>query len=97
MPATMTERHQVLIETTAARDKAEALLRGLQEARARSERHLREIGQTDALKAVTGQSSIENAIASTQRMIDTLNRSLLQLKQGLTDEDLALIDSAREF
>jgi len=97
MPATMTERHQVLIETEAAREKAEALLRGLQEARARSERHLREIGQTDALKAVTGQSSIENAIASTQRMIDTLNRSLVQLRQGLTDEDLALIDSAREF
>lgn len=97
MPATMTDRHQVLIETAAAREKAEALLRGLQEARARSERHLREIGQTDAMKAVTGRSSIENAIASTQRMIDTLNRSLVQLKQGLTDEDLALIESAGEF
>ncbi|MCE7972447.1 MAG: hypothetical protein DYG93_12415 [Leptolyngbya sp. PLA2] len=93
----MTDRHQVLIETAAARDKAEALLRGLQEARARSERHLREIGQTDAMKAVTGKSSIENAIASTQRMIDTLNRSLVQLKKELTDEDLVLIESSGEF
>ncbi|MBX3364927.1 MAG: hypothetical protein KF866_09195 [Phycisphaeraceae bacterium] len=87
----MTERQRILLETTAARDKAEALLRGLLDAKARSEKHLAESGQTDPLKKVTGRSAMDNAIASTQRMIDSLNRALAQLKRNLTDEDFEIL------
>lgn len=91
MPTLMSERQRILLETTAARDKAEALLRGLLDAKAKSEKHLSEVGQIDALKKVTGKSAMDNAIASTQRMVDALNRSLQTLRRQLTDEDLELL------
>lgn len=87
----MTERQRILLETTAARDKAEALLRGLLDAKERSEKHMADSGQSDHLKQVTGRSAMDNAIASTQRMIESLNRALSQLKRNLTDEDFEIL------
>lgn len=87
----MSERQRILSETVAARDRAEKLLQGLVDARRRTEQHLERLGKPDAMRKVTGRSAMDNAIASTQRMIESLNRALEQLKRGLSDEDLAEI------
>jgi len=96
MPVTMSQRQRILVETTAARDKAEALLEGLLDARRRSEANLRELRRDDALKAVTGASAMDNAIASTKRMVDTLTRAIDEVRRDLTDEDLALLNEISE-
>lgn len=88
----MTERQRILVETAAARDKAEQLLRGLVDAKKQSEKYLADAKQTDAIKAVTGRSAIDNAIASAQRMHDSLSRALAELRKELSDEDLALLE-----
>jgi hypothetical protein len=76
----MTIQNQVLLETTATRDRAEALLRTLLDYKAQSEKNLSELRQPDAFKHVTGRSSLDNAIASTQRMIEALNRVISQAR-----------------
>ena len=58
----------------AARARAEQTLQQLCLARAESEQRLTEWGQPDHLKRVTGKSALDNAIASAQRVIDTLDR-----------------------
>ncbi len=87
----MSERQRILRETTQVREKAQALLKGLMEAKSASEQHLSEIRQLDPLKRLTGHSSMDNAISSTQRMIDSLDRALDQLRTDLSDDDLALM------
>ncbi|MBX3317738.1 MAG: hypothetical protein KF902_12850 [Phycisphaeraceae bacterium] len=86
-----TERQRMLLETVTARDEAHHFLRALEDAKVRSEKHLAEIGQPDHLKAVTGKSAMDNAIASTRRLIETYDRVLGELKANLCDEDLALL------
>ena len=88
----MNRRQQILLETTATRDRAEALLRTLLDYKAQSERNLAEIKQSDVFKSVTGRSALDNAIASTQRMVEALNRVLSQTSKDLTDEDMAVLD-----
>ena len=73
---------QVLIETTATREKAEALLKALLDYKSASEKNLADLRQADAFKVVTGRSSLDNAIASTQRMIEALDRVIDQAKKG---------------
>ena len=90
----MTERQKILLESTIARDTAEVLLQRLLGAKAESERRLLELRQVDALKKVTGRSAMDNAISSTQRMIETLNRSIAQLGRELPEEDVALFATA---
>lgn len=90
--AAMTERQRILLETATVRDRAEALLKGLIETKSTFERHTPAASKPDALKKVTGRSSIDNAVASTQRMVEALNRTLGQLRRELNDEDLALIE-----
>jgi hypothetical protein len=77
----MSIQNQVLLETTATRDRAEALLRTLLDYKAQSEKNLSELRQPDAFKNVTGRSSLDNAIATTQRMIEALNRVISQTKK----------------
>ena len=86
------KRQQILLETTSTRDKAEALLRTLLDHKAQSEKNLAELRQPDAFKTVTGRSALDNAIASTQRMVEALNRVISQTKRELTDEDLEVLD-----
>jgi len=86
-------RHeQILAETAAARDKASQLLQGLLEAKATTERELAQQHRPDLLKKVTGSSAIDNAIESTRRMIETLDRTMHRLHRELSAEDLALIE-----
>lgn len=84
----MTTRQRILLETTQARDKAAALLSELQRAKASSERHMNDAKATDPLRLVTGKSALDNAIASAQRMVDTLNRQLDLVRREMSDEDL---------
>lgn len=81
-----------MLETNALRDKAEALLRGLIDAKAVTEREMARFNREDAMAKVTGRSAIEDGIASTKRMIESLNRSLAQSRRDLNDDDIALLD-----
>lgn len=71
--------------------RAQEDLAALTRARDESETRLRRANQTDALKAVTGTSAIDNAIAATQRMIQMLQRELSTLKKTLTESELRLL------
>jgi hypothetical protein len=93
-PPVMTEARRIVMEWTLARDEAETLLRSLTEAKAESEKRLADFRQRDPLKAVTGRSSIDNAIASTQRMLATFDRLLAQAKRDLSDDDAAVLEDA---
>lgn len=72
----VTAHDTITARTRAARERAENLLAILIEARDRSEERLADLRQADLLKAVTGRSSLDNAIAETRRMIDRLDRSI---------------------
>jgi flagellar basal body rod protein FlgF len=76
----MEDRLRLLKETVQVRENAEGLLRALTEAQAQSEAFLAQSGQRDHLRVVTGKSSLDNAIASTKRMIETLNRQIAQFQ-----------------
>lgn len=78
---TTPDRARVLKQFESARTDADALLRSLLEAKAQSEKHLADLKQADAMKTATGRSSIDNAIASTRRMLDTLDRNIAELKR----------------
>jgi hypothetical protein len=76
----MEDRLRLLKETVQVRENAEHLLRALTEAQTQSEAFLAQSGQRDHLRVVTGKSSLDNAIASTKRMIETLNRQIEQFQ-----------------
>jgi hypothetical protein len=76
----MEDRLRLLKETVQVRENAESLLRALTEAQAQSEAFLSQSGQRDHLRVVTGRSSLDNAIASTRRMIETLTRQIEQFQ-----------------
>lgn len=86
-----TAKQRMIQEATQHRDEALTLLRSLIDAKSVSERNLIEIHQPDLVKQVTGKSSMDTAIASTRRLIDSFNRILDDLRRNLTDEDLELI------
>lgn len=88
---TATRAHRVFSETRARRDEARALLRALMDAKAHTEQNGREIRPHDFLKHVTGRSSMDKAIESTRRLIDSFNRVLDDLRRDLNDDDLALL------
>lgn len=87
-----TTRQQVLLETHAARQRAAELLKSLQSAQAECEGQLKADQRADVVKMVTGQSSIEAAIVSTRRMIETLDRALEEARNSLCDADQDLLD-----
>jgi hypothetical protein len=87
-----TTRQQVLIETHAARQRAIELLKSLQQAQTECEAHLKADQRADVVKAVTGQSSIEAAIASTRRMIETLDRAVEDARNSLVEPDHDVLD-----
>ncbi|MCA9302844.1 MAG: hypothetical protein KC996_01845 [Phycisphaerales bacterium] len=84
-------KHKMLIETTQRRDEANLLLRTLLDAKKISERNLAAIRQPDLVKKVTGKSSMDNAIESTRKLIDSFNRVLDDLRRNLSEEDLAML------
>ncbi len=86
-------KQRILQETISRRDEACALLRSLLDAKSISEQNLAQLHQPDLVKQVTGQSSMDNAIASTHRLIESFNRILDDLRRNLTPEDIELIGS----
>jgi len=88
-----TTKQRMIQEAIQHRDEALTLLRSLIDAKSISERNLADIHQPDLVKQVTGKSSMDTAIASTRRLIDSFNRILDDLRRNLTDEDLQLIGS----
>ncbi len=76
----------------AARARALETLAALEKAKAESEQRLREAGQADHLKRVTGRSSIENAIAATQRMIGVLDRQAAEQPRVAASAPVVTID-----
>ncbi|MFG0285183.1 MAG: hypothetical protein ACF8R7_12235 [Phycisphaerales bacterium JB039] len=87
----ISEKDRMVLEWSLARDDAESLLRTLKGARADSERRLAEMRTGDPMKKATGRSMMDNAIARTQRMIDTLNRQIVELESSFSEEDAALL------
>ncbi len=86
---TISDKQRILLETTLARDEAEALLRALQDAKAQTEKHLAEVKRPDPIKQVTGRSAMDKAIAETQRAIEAFNRVIHDVKRDLPETDLA--------
>lgn len=71
-----TDRQRLLDEAHASRAHAAAVLEGLLAAKAECERELVKSRRSDPFKAVTGKSSLDRAIASTRKMIDSLDRMI---------------------
>lgn len=75
------EGEALIADSLAAKRKASSLLQSLQEQRALLEARLSDAGRCDPIRAVSGRSAIERAIASTRAMIaaadDLLLRQLL--------------------
>lgn len=90
----MSSAQQFIEEWRLARQEAEALLRALVQIRGETERRLRETGQVDAMRSVTGRSSIDNAIASTERMIQTFDRLIDEAQRVGGAEDLSWLDES---
>lgn len=86
-----TAKQRMIQDTINRRDEAMTLLRSLMDAKSISEKNLAEIHQPDLVKQVTGKSSMDTAINSTRRLVDSFNRILDDLRRNLTDEDLELI------
>lgn len=82
----------ILTETAATRQRAEALLRSLLDTKSAAEKNHAVIGTRPILRGPSNTSAIDNAIASTQRMIDTLDRVMDHAADELSDEDLALLE-----
>lgn len=62
-------------DTTHARKRAEEVLRSLLNAKEQTERELSEQRRSDAMRLVTGRTSIDNAIDETRRLIGLLDRA----------------------
>ncbi len=88
---TAARAQQVFSETRTRRDEARALLRALMDAKTRAEQAGPGAKPLDSLEHVTGRSSMDKAIESTRRLIDSFNRVLDDLCGGMTEEDLALL------
>ena len=86
-------KQRMITETIQRRDDAVALLKSLLDAKSVSEKNLALLQQPDLVKQVTGRSSMDNAIASTRRLIDSFNRVLDDLRRNLSEEDIELIGS----
>lgn len=74
----MNDLERAIAESLKVRANAEVLLRSLLEAKEQSEALLHTTGGKDHLRTLTGKSSLDNAIASTRRMIETLTRHVEQ-------------------
>ena len=75
----MSDRERILRQTASVRERAEDLLRGLIEARARSATRLPV--RRDAYAKVAGHSAIDKAIDSTRKMVETLRWACDQAEQ----------------
>lgn len=82
----------ILTETAATRQRAEALLRSLLDTKSTAEKSAAVVGTRPTLRGPANTSALDHAIASTQRMIETLDRVMDQAVDELSDDDLAFLD-----
>ncbi|MBY0263690.1 MAG: hypothetical protein K2Q20_15200 [Phycisphaerales bacterium] len=79
-------RQNVLIQTHAARQQAAELLKQLEASLAECQAQLKAEQRIDHVKLVTGKSSLETAIAQTQRMLESLDRALEEARNAPGDD-----------
>jgi len=75
-------RDDFLKATTEAKAHAEAVLRELQAASEECETQLQKQRRTDPMRLVTGKSSLDAAITTTKRMIETFERAVQDAKRS---------------
>ena len=74
------------------RAEADVLLGRLLKERARSEARCRQTGRNDPIKALTGTSALDRAIATTGRMLEHLDVLLGEIES--CDQRAALVETA---
>ena len=84
--AMSTARQNVVLQMLATRQHAQKLLASLLRAQAECDQQLQREQRSDAMRSVTGCSSIDRAVASTRRMIEQLDRGFEQVQKEL-DQD----------
>ncbi|MFI4854842.1 MAG: hypothetical protein ACIAQF_07695 [Phycisphaerales bacterium JB065] len=72
--------------------KAEAVLRSLYEAKMEADHQAKVLKRADAMKAITGSSGIERAIAATTRMIERLKREVGEVRQAMSSIEPVRLD-----
>ncbi|MBC7770859.1 MAG: hypothetical protein H7210_00055 [Pyrinomonadaceae bacterium] len=75
-------REDFVAVTVAAKARAEAVLKELLAASAECESQLQKQSRTDPIRLVTGRSSLDAAITSTRRMIETIDRTIQDAKRA---------------
>lgn len=70
---------KAMADAVAARREAEALVRSLEELRAQTDPEAR-----DLYKRVTGNSSLENAVAAAKRTVESYDRLIAELSKQAT-------------
>jgi hypothetical protein len=72
----LSEAKERELTTNLARDKAEALLEGLRRAKAEAEADQDRLAQLSPEQIQQGRMAMDNAIASAERMVESLNAAL---------------------
>jgi hypothetical protein len=90
----MSNREQILFETQRTRAQAAEMLRELLGAKSACEATLAAENRSDMVKHVTGQSSLEVAIAETRKLIDSLDRALAEAARDLDTDDRDVLGAA---
>jgi hypothetical protein len=85
-------RLRIMLETNAARDKAEVLLSGLINAQTAMSKH----DVMPVSDRIVNRSSMDKAIASTKRLIDSLNTALDMAQHDLSDDVMSILDEIDE-
>lgn len=77
------------------RDKAKATLERLKRAKAQLDDQLASTRASDALRVVTGRTSIDNAIDTTNRLLDRFDRSFDKARGRVEPSAAGVLDGAR--
>lgn len=87
---------QRMVDASQARSRAKAVLESLLEARRLCSEHDARTNRSDLYKAVTGKSALDAAITQTQRMIDSLDRSLARAGAEVEVRAAGILASSKE-
>lgn len=82
-----------LLQTSQLRTQTIDLLNRLMADREQSERRIAEMGKRDPIKAVTGRTALDAAIASTREMIAAMDRLLIEANGELREAERASASS----
>lgn len=90
----MSDRDQILNESRRTRAHAAEVLRELTDAKLACEATLAAERRPDMVKNITGQSSLEAAIAETRKVIDSLDRAIAAAASDLDADDRDVLGAA---